>query len=164
MPQNMPQKADKQLIGVNVGRLGFAADVEPHEYEQLERLITGDYTTEERILLDVEVIKEDGSKHYLAVNDAVVARGQLSKTIDLHLTLDGDEISKYRADGLLFFNSDRLNRLFIVGRRTYPRTENGMYSYDSRLSAFIIFPFSTFQRRIGAFGSCENPPKNAVVC
>ncbi len=95
-------KADKQLIGVNVGRLGFAADVEPHEYEQLERLITGDYTTEERILLDVEVIKEDGSKHYLAVNDAVVARGQLSKTIDLHLTLDGDEISKYRADGLLF--------------------------------------------------------------
>ncbi|MFZ1760269.1 MAG: NAD(+)/NADH kinase, partial [Ruminococcus bromii] len=95
-------KADKQLIGVNVGRLGFAADVEPHEYEQLERLITGDYTTEERILLDVEVIKEDGSKHYLAVNDAVVARGQLSKTIDLHLSLDGDEISKYRADGLLF--------------------------------------------------------------
>lgn len=95
-------KADKQLIGVNVGRLGFAADVEPHEYEQLERLITGDYATEERILLDVEVIKEDGSKHYLAVNDAVVARGQLSKTIDLHLTLDGDEISKYRADGLLF--------------------------------------------------------------
>ena len=95
-------KADKQLIGVNVGSLGFVADVEPHEYEQLERLITGDYTTEERILLDVEVIKEDGSKHYLAVNDAVVARGQLSKTIDLHLTLDGDEISKYRADGLLF--------------------------------------------------------------
>lgn len=74
-------KADKQLIGVNVGRLGFAADVEPHEYEQLERLITGDYTTEERILLDVEVIKEDGSKHYLAVNDAVVARGQLSKQL-----------------------------------------------------------------------------------
>lgn len=55
------------------------------------------------------------------MNDAVVARGQLSKTIDLHLTLDGDEISKYRADGLLC-NSDRLNRLFIVGRRTNPRT------------------------------------------
>ena len=156
-------KADKQLIGVNVGRLGFAADVEPHEYEQLERLITGDYATEERILLDVEVIKEDGSKHYLAVNDAVVARGQLSKTIDLHLTLDGDEISKYRADGLLFCNSDRLNRLFIVGRRTNPRTENGMYSYDSRLSPFIIFPFRTFQRRIGAFGSCENP-RRMLLC
>lgn len=57
MPQNIFAKANKQLIGVNVGRLGFAADVEPHEYEQLERLITGDYTTEERILLDVEVIK-----------------------------------------------------------------------------------------------------------
>ena len=155
-------KADKQLIGVNVGRLGFAADVEPHEYEQLERLITGDYTTEERILLDVEVIKEDGSKHYLAVNDAVVARGQLSKTIDLHLTLDGDEISKYRADGLLFATPTG-STAYSLSAGTYPRTENGMYSYDSRLSPFIIFPFSTFQRRIGAFGSCENP-RRMLLC
>ncbi len=68
-------KADKQLIGVNVGSFGFAADFEPPNMNSLNGLFTGDYTTEERILLDVEVIKEDGSKHYIAVNDAVVARG-----------------------------------------------------------------------------------------
>lgn len=92
----------KHLIGVNVGRLGFAAEVETDQIEQLTRLIDGDYITDKRILLDVEVIKGEDSKHYLAVNDAVVARGQLSKTIDMQLYLDDNEISRYRADGLLF--------------------------------------------------------------
>ena len=95
-------KYEVPLIGVNVGRLGFAADVEPEEISELTRLISGDYSTENRFLLDVEVVKDGTSKHYLAVNDAVIARGQFSKIIDLHLSLNGNEISKYRADGLLF--------------------------------------------------------------
>ena len=95
-------KTDTPLIGVNVGRLGFAADVETEDIGSLTRLLTGDYFSENRILLDVEVQKNGGSHHYLAVNDAVVAHGQLSKIVDLTLSLNGEEISKYRADGLLF--------------------------------------------------------------
>lgn len=90
------------LIGVNVGRLGFAAEVEPDETESLLRILKGDYQIESRILLDVEVIKNGKSRHYLAVNDAIIARGQLSKIVDLKLSLDGEEIANYRADGLLF--------------------------------------------------------------
>lgn len=93
---------NKPLIGVNVGRLGFAADVEVDEIDKLTKILDGNYSVEKRTLLDVEVIKKDSSKHYLAVNDAVIARGQLSKIVDLQLSLDGEEISKYRADGLLF--------------------------------------------------------------
>lgn len=93
---------DKPLIGVNVGRLGFAADVEVDGISELTAILNGSYSVENRILLDVEVVKDNGSKHYLAVNDAVIARGQLSKIIDLQVTLDGEEIAKYRADGLLF--------------------------------------------------------------
>jgi len=95
-------RTNTPLIGVNVGRLGFAADVEAEEIDSLTRLKTGDFTTESRLLLDVEVIKDGASQHYLAVNDAVVAHGELSKIVDLTLSLDGEEISKYRADGLLF--------------------------------------------------------------
>lgn len=90
------------LIGVNVGRLGFAAEVEPDEIQSLLRILDGDYQTESRILLDVEIIKNGSSRHFLAVNDAIIARGQLSKIVDLKLSLDGEEIAKYRADGLLF--------------------------------------------------------------
>lgn len=93
---------DKPLIGVNVGRLGFAADIEIDGISELTRIIDGDYSVEERILFDVEVNKNGVSKNYLAVNDAVIARGQLSKIIDLQVTLDDEEIAKYRADGLLF--------------------------------------------------------------
>lgn len=93
---------DKPLIGVNVGRLGFAADIEIDGISELTRILDGDYSVEERVLFDVEVIKNGVSKSYLAVNDAVIARGQLSKIIDLQVTLDDEEIAKYRADGLLF--------------------------------------------------------------
>lgn len=90
------------LIGVNVGRLGFAADLEPDDIGRLKKLVNKEYTTEKRILLDVEVNKDGETKHYLAVNDAVIARGQFSKIIDINLYLDDEWIAKYRADGLLF--------------------------------------------------------------
>ena len=93
---------DKPLIGVNVGRLGFAADIEIDGISELTRILDGNYSVEERVLFDVEVIKNGVSMNYLAVNDAVIARGQLSKIIDLQVTLDDEEIAKYRADGLLF--------------------------------------------------------------
>ena len=87
---------DKPLIGVNVGRLGFAADIEIDGISELTRILDGNYSVEERVLFDVEVIKNGVSKNYLAVNDAVIARGQLSKIIDLQVTLDDEEIAKYR--------------------------------------------------------------------
>ncbi len=90
------------LIGVNVGRLGFAADMETDEIGDLKKLLTGSYAVEERLLLDIEVQNASGSRRYLAVNDAVVTHGQLSKIVDFTLYLEGEEISKYRADGLLF--------------------------------------------------------------
>ncbi len=92
----------KPIIGVNVGRLGFAADVEADEISQLVRILNGDYYSEMRMLLDIAVVKNNKSKHYLAVNDAVMAHGQLSKIVDFQLSLDDEIISKYRADGLLF--------------------------------------------------------------
>ncbi|MCH5298382.1 MAG: NAD(+)/NADH kinase [Ruminococcus sp.] len=95
--------SDKPLIGVNVGRLGFAAEVEPDNISDLSRLITGDYTLKNRMLLDVSVTHKDGSREkYLAVNDAVIARGQLSHIIDISVSLDNSPISTYRADGILF--------------------------------------------------------------
>lgn len=48
-------RSDTPLIGVNVGRLGFAANVEADEIDSLLKLLSGDYSTEHRSLLDVEV-------------------------------------------------------------------------------------------------------------
>ena len=90
------------LIGVNVGRLGFAANVEIDEIGDLKKLVSGEYEAEHRILLDVEISSHGRAFRYLAVNDAVVTHGTLSKIVDFTLSLNGEVISKYRADGLLF--------------------------------------------------------------
>ncbi len=93
----------KPVVGVNLGTLGYVAELEPTEISALTRLVTGDYTIGERMLLDVSVINKDGNKRsYLAVNDAVISRGALSRIIDLDVFVEGDKICNYRADGLLF--------------------------------------------------------------
>ncbi len=93
----------KPIIGVNLGTLGYVAEVEPTEISLLTRLITGNYVTRERMLLDVCVEHSDGTKEsYLAVNDAVISRGALSCIIDLDVFVQNEKICNYRADGLLF--------------------------------------------------------------
>lgn len=96
-------RADKPMIGVNVGRLGFVAGIEPENISELKRLLTGDYGVQKRMLLDVTVKHINGEiEEYIAVNDANIARGQLSRIIDISVYLDDSKISTYRADGLLF--------------------------------------------------------------
>ncbi len=93
----------KPIIGVNLGRLGYVAEVEPSEIEMLTHLLDGEYITKERMTLEVTVIHSDGrSESYLAVNDAVISRGSLSCIIDLDVFVEGEKICNYRADGLLF--------------------------------------------------------------
>ena len=93
----------KPVIGVNLGTLGYVAELEPSEINSLTRLLSGDYNVAERMLLDVSVVREDGTRtSYLAVNDAVISRGSLSCIIDLDVFVEGEKISTYRADGLLF--------------------------------------------------------------
>lgn len=95
--------ADKPVIGVNLGTLGYVAELEPTEISSLTQLICGDYITRERMLLDVAVIHKDGTREsYIAVNDAVVSRGALSCIIDFDVFVQGEKICNYRADGLLF--------------------------------------------------------------
>lgn len=96
-------KYDKPMIGVNVGRLGFAAEVEPEHIEDLNRLLSGDYELQWRMLLSVSVKHKDGStEDFLAVNDATLARGHMSRIIDISISLDHSPITTYRADGVLF--------------------------------------------------------------
>ena len=114
-------QTDTPLIGVNVGRLGFAADVETEEIDSLARLITGDYSVENRLLLDIEVIKDGVSRHYLAVNDAVVAHGQLSK--------------------IIVFNTHRLHGIFAFRGRPDTFAADALYSNDSRMSALAVLTF-----------------------
>lgn len=95
------QAADKGIpvLGVNSGKLGFLAGMEMDETHLLQRLVDGGYQTEERSLLDVTVEGCKGT--YLAMNEAVVSRGALSRLVELTVTSDDNDVMHYRADGIL---------------------------------------------------------------
>lgn len=93
---------DKPLMGINTGRLGFMASMERDELETLSKLKTGEYITEERMMLDVSLIRggETVSSH-TALNDVVIAR-PYSKITDYEILTDGMVVSSMRSDGMVF--------------------------------------------------------------
>ncbi len=91
------------ILGVNLGQLGFLAEVAPEEQaEMLGKVLEGDYETVERMRLDVYA-ERDGRElaRYLALNDAVITRSELSRMIDLEMLADGSPVTTYHGDGLI---------------------------------------------------------------
>jgi len=92
----------KPLLGINTGRLGFMATLERDELKLLSRLKTGDYTVENRMMLEAEYTSGSGeTAKYTALNDVVVSR-QYSKITDYEILADGAAVSSLRADGVVF--------------------------------------------------------------
>ena len=93
--------ANKPVLGINVGRLGYVAGLETNELCSLERLMDGDYTVEERMMLEVSFYQNGKKQTYQVLNDAIVARGSLSRILDLTVSYQHETVCQYRADGLI---------------------------------------------------------------
>lgn len=94
---------DCMVLGVNRGKLGFLTDIRPEEIEErVGEVLDGEYTVEERFLLDVEV-KRDGEPiaRAQALNDVVVNSGRSARMIDFELYMDGDYVYSLDSDGLI---------------------------------------------------------------
>ena len=90
------------VLGVNLGSVGFMAELEQGELSMLSRLASGKYTVEDRMMLDVAVRRE-GKVIYrdLALNDAAVTKGAVARVVDLEVCGDGTLISSFSADGVV---------------------------------------------------------------
>ena len=90
------------IIGVNMGSVGFMAELEQGELNQLTRLVTGDYQLENRMLLDVKVLR-DGRTLFrsTALNDAVITKGAVARVVDLQVFGDKTLISNVFGDGVI---------------------------------------------------------------
>lgn len=92
----------KPLIGVNMGRIGFVAGLEYYEIQELKKLLSGNYKTQRRMLLNVELKRGDTIQRFLAVNEAAITRDILKPIIDISVSLNSERIITYRADGMIF--------------------------------------------------------------
>lgn len=95
---------DLPLLGINLGRLGYTAELEKDELELLEKIGKGEYIIERRMTLFVERVEASGRQTLCesALNDVVVARGGYSKIVDLKLCADGKAVRTIRSDGIIF--------------------------------------------------------------
>ncbi len=95
--------ADLPILGINCGNLGYMAELEGHTPEKLQRLFTGEYSVEERMMLTVNVLR-DGQPVFRAdcLNDAVVSYGQLPHLVTFELSERGVPFASYHADGMIF--------------------------------------------------------------
>ena len=91
------------LIGVNLGHLGFLTDIPTERmYEELTHILDGDFETEERILLEAEVVRDGKVLHAdNAFNDVVINKGQLARLIEFETWLDDEFVNSTRADGII---------------------------------------------------------------
>ncbi|MBR6378291.1 MAG: NAD(+)/NADH kinase [Oscillospiraceae bacterium] len=96
MRRNIP------ILGVNIGTVGFMAELESGEMEQLARLARDDYRVDERMTLYVRLLHE-GRVIYrdVALNDAVITKGAVARVIQTAVFLDGVEAMNFSGDGLI---------------------------------------------------------------
>ncbi len=90
------------ILGVNLGSIGFMAELEHGELSLLARLAVGKFGIERRMMLDVSVRREGHcafSEH--ALNDAVLTKGAVARVLDLEVTGDRVTISSFAGDGLV---------------------------------------------------------------
>ena len=90
------------VLGINMGGLGFVAELEKSELQVLRKLQDWDFTVEQRMMLDVSVIR-DGKQIYtnLGLNDAVIREGPISHVIHLKVSSDGRHLADIAGDGVI---------------------------------------------------------------
>jgi len=94
---------DVPVLGVNLGQLGYLTELEPSGIRMgLKRFLAGSYTLEERLRLEVRVERADGELELVdALNEAVVEKSQMGRTVRLDVALDGRPFTSYVCDGLI---------------------------------------------------------------
>ena len=112
------------IIGINLGGLGFLTEISADScFAELEKILSGDFDIEERMVLRVSVRREGREIFsHRVLNDAVINKGALARIIDLHASIDGHFLTHYRGDGLIIC------------------TPTGSTAYNISAGGPIIFP------------------------
>jgi len=126
-------EADVAVLGVNLGRLGFLADVSPDEmHERLDEILAGQYEEEHRSLLHASVLRDGRTvSESDALNDVVIHKWDIARMIEVDTTIDGRFLNSLRADGLIVSTP--------TGSTAYALSGGGPI-LDPALQALVLVP------------------------
>lgn len=90
------------ILGVNIGTMGFMAELESTELDQLALLSKGNYTLDKRMMLDVVVQRDrDIIFHDIGLNDIVITKGAIARIAHLSVKCDGIQALQFGGDGII---------------------------------------------------------------
>ena len=90
------------ILGVNIGTMGFIAELESSELQDLARIARGEFSIDSRMMLDVVIRRgQDVVFHDLALNDVAVTKGAVARIVHLNVCCDGVQALNFGGDGLL---------------------------------------------------------------
>ena len=90
------------ILGVNIGTMGFMAELESTELDKLAEIAKGNYTFDSRMMLDVTVSRDrDIIFHDICLNDVVVTKGAVARIVHLAVKCDGVQAMECGGDGIV---------------------------------------------------------------
>lgn len=98
--------AQTPITGINLGKLGFMTELRADEaLDKLPALLDGKGWIDERAMLEMELVPPDKANEpsgkFHALNDVVVARGQIARVVYVEASIDGEPLTTYKADGVI---------------------------------------------------------------
>ncbi len=124
---------DVRLLGVNMGHLGFLADIPPEEVEErLSAILQGDFVEEKRLIVRSTVLRDgEPIERRDAINDVVIHKWGTARLITLDTFVDGDFVHSQRSDGIIVSTP--------TGSTAYALSCGGPIVHPS-LEALVIVP------------------------
>ena len=90
------------ILGVNIGTMGFMAELESTELDKLAQLAGGNYKIDSRMMLDVTVRRDrDIIYHDICLNDVVITKGAVARIVHLSVRCDGVQAMECGGDGII---------------------------------------------------------------
>jgi len=125
-------------LGINLGRIGFLAKVEPSGLEgALDQVVAEDFTIEDRFRIEAAIVHPDGEvvERHACLNEVVVARGRRVRMIRLEVEVSGSHLATYVADAVVVATP--------TGSTAYSFSAGGSI-LDPRLRNMIITPVAAY--------------------
>ena len=98
----MATRRDIPILGINIGTMGFMAELESTEMDKLRQLVTGEYTLDSRMMLDVTVTRDRSIIfHDISLNDVVITKGAVARIIHLSVHCDQVQAMEISGDGVI---------------------------------------------------------------
>ena len=90
------------ILGVNIGTMGFMAELESSELPKLAQIAKGEYQIDSRMMLDVTVRRDrDIIYHDICLNDVVITKGAVARIVHLSVACDGIQAMECGGDGII---------------------------------------------------------------